>query len=164
MYLLLKQEKFLKELTNELKKKDLTIATAESCTGGLIANTLTNISGSSEYFDRGVISYSNKAKMELLDVPEDLLKKNGAVSMQVAEAMANGIRKKSNVDIGIATTGIAGPTGGSKEKPVGLVYISISTKKDTFVKKYVFEGSRIENKKNSCDASLKLLKELIEKI
>ena len=113
----------------ELKRQKLTIATAESCTGGLIGHTFTNVSGSSEYFDRGIISYSNKAKVELLGVSESLLKEQGAVSEEVAKTMAENVRKRSDVDIGISTTGIAGPLGGTKEKPVGLVYIGVSTEK-----------------------------------
>ena len=126
----------LKKISNLLKEKNLTIATAESCTGGLISHSITNISGSSDYFDRGIVSYSNNAKVELLDVSEELLEKYGAVSEQVAKAMAEGVRNKSNVDIGIATTGIAGPTGGTIEKPVGLVYIAVSTADESIVKKF----------------------------
>ena len=140
-----------------LKKQNLTVATAESCTGGLIAHAITNVSGSSEYFDRGIVSYSNRAKMELLDVSENVLKEYGAVSKEVAKAMADGIRIKSNVDVGIATTGIAGPTGGTKEKPVGLVYIAISTFKNTEVKKFLFSGNRLQNKESTCNAALTML-------
>ena len=149
------------KISNMLKNQKLVIATAESCTGGLIAHTLTNISGSSEYFDRGIVSYSNRAKMELLDVPEDMLKKYGAVSMEVAKTMAKGVRIKSNVDIGISTTGIAGPTGGSKEKPVGLVFIAVSTERNTVVKKFNFSGDRSRNKKSTCDAALDMLLDVL---
>jgi len=147
----------LNKISFQLKKQHLTVATAESCTGGLIAHTLTNISGSSDYFERGVVSYSNKSKMELLGVPEDLLKKYGAVGEQVAKAMAEGIRTKSKVDIGIATTGIAGPMGGTKEKPVGLVYIAISIQKNTDVKKFLFSENRLQNKESTCNAALTML-------
>lgn len=150
-------ENVLKKVSNLLKEKKLTVATAESCTGGLIAHTLTNISGSSDYFDRGVVSYSNKAKIELLGVSERMLKKHGAVSEQVALAMADGMRVKSDVDIGMATTGIAGPTGETKEKPVGLVYIAISTSNKTEVKKFLFSGSRIQNKESTCNAALNII-------
>ena len=149
--------KLPERISNMLKNQKLVIATAESCTGGLIAHTLTNISGSSEYFDRGLVTYSDRAKMELLDVPEDMLKNYGAVSMEVAKSMAKGVRIKSNVDIGISTTGIAGPTGGSKEKAVGLVFIAISTESNTFVKKFNFSGNRLQNKKSTCDAALEML-------
>jgi nicotinamide-nucleotide amidase len=144
-----------------LIKKGLTIATAESCSGGLIAHTLTNISGSSTYFNRGVISYSNEAKIELLDVSQSLLKTYGAVSAEAAKAMAEGIRNKSRVDIGVSSTGIAGPSGGTKEKPVGLVYIAVATEKETQVKKFLFSGNRLENKESTCHAALQLLKEML---
>ena len=153
--------KLTDKTSNMLKNQKLVIATAESCTGGLIAHTLTNISGSSEYFDRGIVSYSNRAKMELLDVPEDMLKKYGAVSKEVAKSMAKGVRIKSNVDIGISTTGIAGPTGGSKEKPVGLVFIAVSTERNTAVKKFNFSGDRSQNKKSTCDAALDMLLDVL---
>ena len=147
----------LNKISIILKKQNLKIATAESCTGGLIAHTLTNISGASDYFDRGVVSYSNKSKTELLGVPKKLIDKYGAVSNPVAKAMADGIRVKSEVDIGISTTGIAGPTGGTKEKPVGLVFIAISTKDNVIVKKYQFGGNRIQNKYDTCKAALNML-------
>jgi nicotinamide-nucleotide amidase len=147
----------LNKISLILKKQNLKIATAESCTGGLIAHTLTNISGASDYFDRGVVSYSNKSKTELLGVPEKLFDKYGAVSNPVAKAMADGIRVKSEADIGISTTGIAGPTGGTKEKPVGLVFIAISTKDNVIVKKYQFGGNRIQNKYDTCKAALGML-------
>ena len=153
----------LNKISLILKKQNLKIATAESCTGGLIAHTLTNISGSSDYFDRGVVSYSNKSKTELLDVPEKLIDKYGAVSNPVAKAMADGIRVKSEVDIGISTTGIAGPTGGTKEKPVGLVFIAISTKDNVIVKKYQFGGNRIQNKYDTCKAALDMLYEALKR-
>ena len=153
----LNNEEILDKISIILKEKNLKIATAESCTGGLISHNLTNISGSSEYFDRGIVSYSNKAKTKLLDVSENILEKYGAVSEQTAKAMAEGIRIKSNVDIGIATTGIAGPSGGTKDKPVGLVYIGISTNNNTIVKKYQFSGSRLENKESTCKAALEML-------
>ena len=154
----------LKIISNLLKKNHITIATAESCTGGLIAHTLTNISGSSEYFDRGYVTYSNIAKIDTLDVAKTLLDKNGAVSKEVAEAMANGIRTKSNVDIGISTTGIAGPTGGTIEKPVGLVYTAISSNEKTIVKKYKFSGDRLQNKENTCNAALQMLYDVIKQL
>jgi PncC family amidohydrolase len=149
------------KISNMLKNQKLVIATAESCTGGLIAHTLTNISGSSEYFDRGIVTYSNRAKMELLDIPENMLKKHGAVSMEVAKTMAKSVRIKSNVDIGISTTGIAGPTGDSKEKPVGLVFIAVSTERNTVVKKFKFSGDRSQNKKSTCDAALDMLLDVL---
>lgn len=153
----LESKEILEKISTILKEKSLKIATAESCTGGLISHTLTNISGSSDYFERGIVSYSNNAKIELLGVPVELLEKFGAVSWQVAKAMADGVRKKSKVDIGIATTGIAGPTGGTKEKQVGLVFIAISTKDSTQVNKFRFSGSRLENKDSTLNAALRML-------
>jgi nicotinamide-nucleotide amidase len=149
------------KVSDELKKQRQTVATAESCTGGLLAHTLTNISGSSDYFNRGVISYSNISKQELLDVPEQELQEYGAVSQQVAESMAKGIRQKASVDYGLATTGIAGPTGGTKDKPVGLVYIAIATKDHVIAKRFLFQGNRLTNKENTVTAILEMLLELL---
>jgi PncC family amidohydrolase len=151
----------LNKVSDELRKQHLTIATAESCTGGLLAHLLTNISGSSDYFERGVVSYSNVSKIEMLNVPQNLLKKYGAVSEQVAAAMAEGIRARASVDVGVSTTGIAGPTGGTKDKPVGLVYVGISTRKSLVTKRFLFPGDRLQNKEQACDAALSLLLEII---
>jgi len=152
----------VEKISSELTKRKKKIATAESCTGGLIAHTLTNISGSSNFFERGIVSYSNNSKIQLLDIDKKLIRKYGAVSPEVATAMAEGVRIKSDVDIGLSTTGIAGPTGGSAEKPVGLVYIGISTKKVTIVKKYNFSTDRLENKKRTCKKALELLYQQIK--
>ncbi len=157
-------ENILKKVSNYLIDKKLKIATAESCTGGLIAHTLTNISGSSNYFDRGIVSYSNNAKSELLEVSKELLEEYGAVSELVAKEMAENIRKLSKVDIGLSTTGIAGPTGGSREKPIGLVYIGISTKNYKKIKKFLFKGDRIDIKMSTCNAALKMLYNYLETI
>jgi PncC family amidohydrolase len=155
--------KLVNKVSNELKKHRMTIATAESCTGGLLAHTLTNVSGSSDYFICGVISYSNTAKIQLLGVSEQLLKKHGAVSKEVAAAMAKAIRQRAQVTFGLATTGIAGPTGGTKDKPVGLVYIAISTMNTIVVKQFLFSGDRITNKESSCTAALELLLETLSR-
>jgi len=154
-------KKLVNKVSDELKKHQVTIATAESCTGGFLAHTLTNVSGSSKYFDQGVISYSNKAKVELLGVAEELIKKHGAVSKEVAEAMAQAILQHALVDYGLATTGIAGPTGGTKDKPVGLVYIAIATKENVVVKRFRFSGDRLANKESTCTATLELLLEML---
>lgn len=111
-----------------LKKRGWMLATAESCTGGLIAKTITDIPGSSAVFERGFVTYSNDAKEELLAVPHEILEKYGAVSAEVAACMAAGALEHSNADIAVSCTGIAGPDGGTPEKPVGLVYIGIATK------------------------------------
>ena len=153
----MKDEHILKNVSDHLKRKNLTVATAESCTGGLLAHLLTNISGSSEYFDRGVITYSNKSKIELLGVPQKTITEYGAVSKQTARAMAVDIRKQANVDIGISTTGIAGPTGGTEEKPVGLVYIGIAIVKNVDVQRFVFSKDRLQNKEKTCYKALELL-------
>ena len=151
----------LNKIYLKLIEKNYKIATAESCTGGLVGHKLTNISGSSNYFDRGIISYSNESKIELLDVPKNIIDKYGAVSKEVAVAMAEGIRRKYRVDVGLSTTGIAGPTGGTKEKPVGLVFIGISLKGNSYAKKFIFEGDRLRNKELSCNAALNMLLDVL---
>ena len=124
-----------------LKEKGAKLAVAESCTGGLISKRLTDVSGSSACFDRGIVSYSNEAKIQMLKISNDLIKAYGAVSSQAAMAMAESVRRISNTELGIGVTGIAGPTGGTPEKPVGLVYIAISEKgKETRCKGYNFAG------------------------
>jgi len=140
-----------------------TVAVAESCSGGLLANKLTNIPGSSAYFERGVVAYSNQAKMALLGVPAETLEKFGAVSAETAVAMAEGIRKASGADFGVSTTGIAGPTGGTPEKPVGLVYIGFAKADGSYSKKLSFINDRITNKERMVQVALNLLrKELVK--
>ncbi|WP_027339196.1 competence/damage-inducible protein A [Halonatronum saccharophilum] len=138
--------------------KDLKIATAESCTGGLIGDRLTSIPGSSRYYDRGLITYSNKAKIDLLGVKEETLNKYGAVSKETAKEMALGVKERSGVDIGIATTGIAGPGGGSEKKPVGLVYMGIAYGDNVETYKYNFNGSREKVKYLTSQTILNLLR------
>ena len=125
-----------------LMKRHKTITVAESCTGGLLTKLITDIPGASEYFTQGWITYSNKAKTELLGVPKKLIEKHGAVSEQVASAMATGARQKAKSDFAIAITGIAGPSGGTKQKPVGLVYISLCDGNVCTTKKYLFSYTR----------------------
>ena len=139
----------------ELKK---TLAVAESCTGGLLAQRLTNVSGSSNYFDRGLVTYSNRAKVELLGVPEEVIVSRGAVSRETAEAMARGVRERSGTDYGLSTTGIAGPTGATPAKPVGLIYIGIAGPEGTEVEKHVFSRNRLVNKERTAQAALDLLR------
>ena len=127
-----------KAVGDSLKKKGLKLAIAESCTGGLIASKITDVNGSANYFLEGLVCYSNEAKMRLLGVKKNTLKANGAVSEKVAVEMADGARKKAKADIAISTTGIAGPTGATREKPVGLVWIGYSDKNKSFAKKFVF--------------------------
>jgi nicotinamide-nucleotide amidase len=144
-----------------LRKGKLTISIAESCTGGLIADRITNISGSSDYFERGIITYSNRSKTDELGVSSELISQHGAVSREVAEAMASGIRSKSNTDIGLSTTGIAGPTGGTAEKPNGLVWIGYSDKEGTFALQFNFGGERRIVKERAAQAALELMRRKI---
>ena len=139
--------KELTELTNKLisncRNQDIKIATAESCTGGLIAGCLTSISGSSDVFERGFNTYSNNAKVEMLDVPIDMIIARGAVSETVAIAMCEGALKNAPVQLTVSVTGIAGPAGGTHEKPVGTVYMaSARDGRDTVSKCYIFDGNR----------------------
>lgn len=145
------------EVGELLTSRYLTLATAESCTGGLIAHRITNISGSSKYFERGVITYSNSSKMELLKVPEDMLEKYGAVSAETARAMAAGVRELAKTDLGLGVTGIAGPTGGTPDKPVGLVYIGLADGKDVEIFEFKFKGNRADIKHQTSEAALKIL-------
>jgi len=147
----------IQKVSEKLTRKKLTISTAESCTGGLLSHYLTYLSGSSHFFERGVISYSNKSKIAVLNVQNETLENSGAVSSQTAKEMAIGIQKMAGTDIGLSITGIAGPTGGTTEKPNGLVFIGISYGQNTEVKKYIFSGNRIENKEKACEEALQLL-------
>ena len=137
-----------------LKERDLKISVAESCTGGLIGNLLTNVAGSSDYFQGGVVVYSNQSKVDLLDVSHDTIEKYGAVSDQTAREMAQGVKKRLNTDIGLAVTGIAGPDGGTREKPVGTVYIGLAAGNETFSGKYRFWGTREQVKLNTAIMAL----------
>jgi len=137
-----------------LKKKGWMIATAESCTGGLIGWALTDIPGSSEFVDRGFITYSNEAKTEMLGVPADLIAQHGAVSAEVARAMAQGVLIKSRARVSVAVTGIAGPGGGTAEKPVGLVFIALGIDGRTHVFEHRFSGERSDIRINTCTAAL----------
>ncbi|MDV7341444.1 CinA family protein [Terasakiella sp. A23] len=136
----------------------LSVATAESCTGGLIAGALTAITGSSDVVDRGFVTYSNQAKNEMLDVSEDDLNRFGAVSDVVAKEMAEGGLKAAGTDLCVAVTGIAGPGGGSKEKPVGLVYLACARKgADTIVERQEFDGDRDAVRAQTVERALELL-------
>jgi len=131
-----------KKIGGVLTNHHLSLATAESCTGGLLSHVLTGVSGSSQYFMGGIVAYSNHIKTAILSVQSDTMDKYGAVSSQTAAEMAEGIRKLFHTDIGLSTTGIAGPTGGTPEKPVGLVWTGISTPQSTQTRKNFFEGHR----------------------
>ncbi len=146
-----------RELAHLLTKKGMTISTAESCTGGMIANRLTDVPGSSAYFERGVMTYSNRSKIDLLGVDETVIKDKGAVSPEVVMSMAKGIRKDAKTDIGLAVTGIAGPSGGSEHKPVGTVYIGMSIEMDTRYKHLQLSGNREEIKEQVSEEALRWL-------
>lgn len=142
------------ELGEVLREKKATIAIAESCTGGLISHRITNIPGSSEYFERGVVAYSNKAKIDYIGVSEEILSSCGAVSSETAMAMAYGIKKAANTTFGLAVTGIAGPGGGTAEKPVGLVFIAIAGPNGIEVTGSKFDGDRVTIKVKTAEAAL----------
>ena len=137
----------IERIIEKLTKNNMKIAVAESCTGGYVSHMITNVSGASKVFERGIVCYSNQAKIDLLKVKQKIIDIYGAVSKEVVKQLASNIQKLSNVAIGIGVSGIAGPTGGTPEKAVGIVYIGFSTKKETIVKKYNFKTTRIEFKK-----------------
>ncbi|MEM7044601.1 MAG: CinA family protein [Pseudomonadota bacterium] len=138
--------------------RGLTIATAESCTGGLISACLTEVPGSSAVLDRGFVTYSNRAKEDLLGVPEAILQTHGAVSAETAEAMASGAREQAGVDLAIAVTGIAGPGGGSREKPVGLVHIALATAERLDGVREMFKGDRQSVRQQTLESALLLIR------
>ena len=146
---------------NCLEKK-LTITTAESCTGGMIASSIVSVSGSSAIFKSSVVTYSNEMKSKILNIPLTLINENGAVSKVIAYTMAYNVLDLMNSDISIAVTGIAGPGGGSKNKPVGLVYIGIGTKQNIVTKRYLFKGNRLKIRQETTLESLKLSNKIIE--
>ncbi len=145
-----------------LTAKKLTIAVAESCTGGLITNRLTDVSGSSVYLERGLVTYSNAAKISMLGVPAQIIEKHGAVSEETARLMAEGVRKLAGTTLGLSSTGIAGPTGGTKEKPVGTVYLAVADAQKTICRHYTFRWDRKRNKEVFSEAALFLLKNFCE--
>ncbi len=149
-----------------LREKHLRLAVAESCTGGLIARRITDVAGSSDYFEAGVVVYSNQAKQTFLSVPAKSIETHGAVSREVAEKMAEGVRAATGSDIGLSVTGIAGPTGGSPEKPVGTVYIGLAARTGsstgTFFRKYQFSGGRLEIKAQTSTEALQFVVDLLD--
>lgn len=144
------EEKLVKTLT----ARSLSLCTAESCTGGLIAGRITSVPGASASFEGGVVTYSNRAKTALLGVSAEVIEHHGAVSGEVARAMAEGARERLGTDIAVAVTGIAGPAGGSPEKPVGTVFISLAARGTTSVRGFLFEGTRREIRRRSGDEAL----------
>ena len=135
----------------------LTLVTAESCTGGLVAHRITDVPGSSAYFLGGFVTYANEAKEGVLGVRHETLLAHGAVSQETALEMARGARQRLGADLGISTTGIAGPAGGTPDKPVGLVYIALSAPGVELCQRHVWQGDRLANKEQSAEAALLLL-------
>lgn len=148
-------EQKVEVLANELKNRGWMVVTAESCTGGMIASAITDRAGSSSVFDRGFVTYSNESKQEMLNVSREILENQGAVSAECAEAMAEGALSRSHAQIAVAVTGIAGPGGGTPEKPVGLVYIGWAVQGGLLrTEKYLFSGNRTEIRAATMDAAL----------
>ena len=150
------------EVGEALAKRRLTIAVAESCTGGLIASRITDVPGASDYFLAGFVTYANSAKETILAVSPEIIAKKGAVSEEVAQAMAQGARKAAQSDLGLAVTGIAGPGGGTQEKPVGLVYIALAAQEGDWVRRFRFHGDRLRIKEQTAEGALGLLAEYLD--
>jgi PncC family amidohydrolase len=142
-----------------LRELNWTLATAESCTGGLLGHQITNAPGSSHYFLGGVVSYSDDAKTKILGVPEDILAEHGAVSEETAQAMAEGVRKRFHADVGVGVTGIAGPGGGTEEKPVGLVFVAVSNPNEGSVVRHQFDGVRTDIKEQTAEQAILMILE-----
>ena len=149
------------DIGNLLRQKGLTLGAVESASGGLISHLITNVPGSSDYYQGSVTAYSNEAKIKVVGVKEETINQYGAVSAQVAEAMAQGGRKVLGVDICLADTGIAGPGGATPGKPVGLFYIGLSHQAGTYSQKHNFQRDREQNKHSAADAALQWLKEYL---
>jgi len=154
-------EHIINQIHKVLIKNKKTVAVAESCTGGLLSNFLTRLSGSSKFFILGAVAYSNKAKEIILKIPPSLIVKKGAVSPEVAIKMAEGIRKIAKSDFGIGVTGIAGPRGETSRKPVGIVFIAINSENKRICKKFHFKGKRPAIRKKAALKSLELLRIII---
>jgi len=150
-------EKQATDLLHAIKGKGLKLATAESCTGGLISALLTEVAGSSAVFERGFVTYSNQSKTEMLGVDADVIAKHGAVSEDVATAMAAGARDRAKVELSVSVTGIAGPDGGTKEKPVGTVCIAVASQNFITVTTYNFDGDRKSIRLQTVEAALEMV-------
>ena len=149
------------KIIHNLRKNNYSLSTAESCTGGLLSHRLTQIPGSSATFKGGIIAYSNEIKINILKVPEKMIRTYGAVSAEVAITLAKSVRTILKTDFGISITGIAGPTGATFKKPVGLVFIAVATNKETLCLKCQFDGSRSEIKSKASTQALKILQEFL---
>ena len=145
-----------------LREREYRLAVAESCTGGLIGHRITNVPGSSAYYMGAITAYSRDIKELILHVRRETLDRYGAVSEQTAREMAQGVRRSFYADIGLAVTGIAGPSGGTPEKPVGLVYVALAAPDGEWAERYVWHGNRWENKERSAEAALDLLRHYLE--
>jgi nicotinamide-nucleotide amidase len=164
-FIFARSEQSLEEVVGMyLVMKNATISTAESCTGGLIAERLTDVAGSSRYFMSGVICYSNESKMELAGIPPLLLEMQGAVSAEVAIGLAEGIRARANTTIGVGVTGVAGPTGGSAEKPVGAVHIAVATLTGTTHRQFLYPGNREKVRWQASQAALDMVRRELMKM
>jgi PncC family amidohydrolase len=150
-----------KHIGDHLRKRGWTVSIAESCTGGLVNDRITDVPGSSDYFEGGIITYSNESKAKHLGIPLDYVKRYGAVSPQVARRMAQGVRKTFNTTFGLSTTGVAGPTGGTKRSPIGRVFIGIASRRRTWVRQEDSKGSRREIKEKAAEKSLEFLYEIL---
>ena len=149
------------ELLKICKLNKISVTTAESCTGGMLASSIVSINGSSSIFKSGIVTYSNESKAEFLKIPLKLINENGAVSETIAFQMAKNVLSIMNSSISIAVTGIAGPSGGSNDKPVGLVWIAIGTKENIITKKYLFQGNRLKIRQQTTLEALKLANGII---
>jgi PncC family amidohydrolase len=149
-------------LRDTMHTRGLTLATAESCTGGLVSDRITNVSGSSEYFPGGVVTYFNEAKVNLLGVLWDTLNAHGAVSEETVLEMARGARKLFKTDIGLSVSGIAGPMGGLPDKPVGTTFIGLAANNGEWARHYIWDGDRAQNKLHSAEAALQFVIDYLE--
>jgi nicotinamide-nucleotide amidase len=156
----MKLEKVIGDL---LRQNDWTLSIAESCTGGLICDRITNISGSSDYFMGGMVTYSNESKAKHLGIPLHYIREHGAVSPQVARRMAQGVRKGFNTTFGLSTTGVAGPTGGTKRSPIGRVFIGLTVGRKVWVKKLDLRGTRGKIKEEAAENALQFFYETLTK-
>ena len=154
-------DRLVEQLQERCLGRGLTLSTAESCTGGYIAKSITDVAGSSGYFRGGVVSYSNEVKMRLLGVPADQLAAHGAVSAQVARSMAVGALAATGADLAVAVTGISGPSGGSAAKPVGLTYVAVADSAGVEVRRFTWQGDRAANREATARAAVELLLERV---
>ena len=151
----------VKYIVNTLEKAGMTLSAAESCTGGMVSSSVVDYPGASSVFMDGIVTYSNEAKMKFLGVSSETLEKYGAVSSETAAEMCSGVAKVSGTDIGISTTGVAGPGGGTAEKPVGLVYIGICIRGEVYTERLMLDGDRTEIRRQTTEILLTRLKEKI---